>query len=41
MESRRATLVDDISRQTGITDAMISDLVAARDAPYGSSSVSQ
>ncbi len=27
MESRRATLVDDISRQTGITDAMISDLV--------------
>jgi hemoglobin len=27
MESRRATLVDDISRQTGITDAMISDRV--------------
>ena len=27
MESRRATLVDDISRETGITDAMIADLV--------------
>jgi truncated hemoglobin YjbI len=27
MEGRRATLVDDISRQTRITDAMISDLV--------------
>jgi hemoglobin len=27
MESRRATLVDDISRQTGITDAMIANLV--------------
>jgi hemoglobin len=27
MESRRATLVDEISRQTGITDAMIADLV--------------
>ena len=27
MESRRATLVDDISRETAITDAMIADLV--------------
>ena len=27
MESRRATLVDDISRETGITDAMIADVV--------------
>jgi hemoglobin len=32
MENRRATLVDEISRQTGITDAMIANLV---DTFYG------
>ena len=32
MESRRATLIDEISRQTGVTDAMIAALV---DTFYG------